>query len=77
MTSAQGDRDVIFFSGLEPVSRKSRELFGPEKPFVKVQPAYSILFEEQSWLSWLVRGFLSWRSPVRSSMTSTSASTFL
>ena len=24
-----------------PVSRKSRELFGPEKPFVKVRPAYS------------------------------------
>ena len=26
---------------LGPVSRKSRELFGPEKPFVKVRPAYS------------------------------------
>ena len=25
-----------------PVSRKSRELFGPEKPFVKVRPAYSV-----------------------------------
>ena len=24
------------------VSRKSRELFGPEKPFVKVRPAYSV-----------------------------------
>ena len=33
-------------------------------------------FKEQSWLSWLVRGFLSERSPVRSSVTSTSASTF-
>ena len=28
-------------SGQGPVSRKSRELFGPEKPFVKVRPAYS------------------------------------
>ena len=25
-----------------PVSRKSRELFGPKKPFVKVRPAYSV-----------------------------------
>ena len=25
-----------------PVSRKSRTLFGPEKPFVKVRPAYSV-----------------------------------
>ena len=24
------------------VSRKSRELFGPEKPFVKLRPAYSV-----------------------------------
>ena len=24
------------------VSRKSRELFGPEKPFVRVRPAYSV-----------------------------------
>ena len=24
-----------------PVSRKSRELFGPEKPFVKLRPAFS------------------------------------
>jgi len=29
-------------SDLGPVSRKSRELFGPEKLFVKVRPAYSI-----------------------------------
>ena len=28
--------------GLWPVSRKSRELFGPEKPFVKLRPAYSV-----------------------------------
>ena len=26
----------------EPVSRKSRKLFGPEKQFVKLQPAYSV-----------------------------------
>ena len=25
-----------------PVSRKSRKLFGPEKPFVKLRPAYSL-----------------------------------
>ena len=25
-----------------PVSRKSRELFGPEKPFVKLRPVYSV-----------------------------------
>ena len=25
-----------------PVSRKSRELFGPEKPFGKLRPAYSV-----------------------------------
>ena len=25
-----------------PVSRKSRKLFGPEKPFVKLPPAYSV-----------------------------------
>ena len=29
-------------SALGPVSRKSRELFGPEKPFVKLRPAYSV-----------------------------------
>ena len=28
-------------SSLGPVSRKSRKLFGPEKPFVKLRPAYS------------------------------------
>ena len=27
---------------LGPVSRKSRELFGPEKPFVQLRPAYSV-----------------------------------
>ena len=27
---------------LGPVSRKSRELFGPEKPFVKLRPAFSV-----------------------------------
>ena len=30
------------FSDLGPVSRKSRKLFGPEKPFVKLRPAYSV-----------------------------------
>ena len=25
-----------------PVSRKSRELFGPEKPFIKLRPTYSV-----------------------------------
>ena len=27
---------------LGPVSRKSREFFGPEKPFEKLRPAYSV-----------------------------------
>ena len=25
-----------------PVSRKSRKIFGPEKPFVKLRPVYSV-----------------------------------
>ena len=29
-------------SDLAPVSRTSRELFGPEKPVVKLRPAYSV-----------------------------------
>ena len=33
---------IQYFTELGPVSRKSRELFGPEKPFDKVRPAYSI-----------------------------------
>ena len=32
----------MFFPELGPVSRKSRKLFGPEKPFVKLWPAYSV-----------------------------------
>ena len=28
--------------GMGPVSRKSRKLFGTEKPFVKLRPAYSV-----------------------------------
>ena len=31
---------VVPFQG--PVTRKSRELFGPEKPFVKLRPVYSV-----------------------------------
>ena len=30
------------YEPLGPVTRKSLELFGPEKPFVKVRPAYSV-----------------------------------
>ena len=30
------------FPGQGPVSRKSRELVGPEKPFVRLRPAYSV-----------------------------------
>ena len=30
------------FAVLGPISRKCRELFGPEKLFVKLRPAYSI-----------------------------------
>ena len=33
---------AIMVDDLGPVSRKSRELFGPEKPFVIVRPAYSV-----------------------------------
>ena len=33
---------ACLFSTLGPVSRKSRKLFGPEKPFVKLRPAYSV-----------------------------------
>ena len=33
---------LLDISDQGPVSRKSRELFGPEKPFVKLRPAYSI-----------------------------------
>ena len=29
-------------SGLASVSQKTRKLYGPEKPFVKLQPAYSV-----------------------------------
>ena len=37
---------------LGPVSRKSRKLFGPEKPFVKLRPAYSVKLV----FSYVVRG---------------------
>ena len=35
---------VVHYQGsvLGPVSRKSRKLFVPEKPFVKLPPAYSV-----------------------------------
>ena len=36
----------------EPVSRKSRKLFGPEKPFVKLRPANSVKLV----FSYVVRG---------------------
>ena len=32
----------MFLPELGPVSRKSRKLFGREKPFVKLRPAYSV-----------------------------------
>ena len=32
----------MLISPLEPVSRKSRKLFGPEKPFVRLQAPYSL-----------------------------------
>ena len=32
---------ILLNSSLGPVSRKPRKLFGPEKPFVKLRPAYS------------------------------------
>ena len=48
-------RRLTFLSNFEhlgPVSRKSRELFGPEKPVVKLQPAYS----EKLVFSYVVKG---------------------
>ena len=39
-------------TGQEPVSRKSRKLLGPEKPFVKLRPAYSV----KPVLSYVVKG---------------------
>ena len=33
---------ICFFSDLGHVSRKSRKLFGPEKPFLKLRLAYSV-----------------------------------
>ena len=35
-------KGAYHFKGLGPVSRKSRKLFGPEKSFVKLRPAYSV-----------------------------------
>ena len=38
-------RNLVFLAavlGLRPVSRKSRKRFGPEKPFLKQSPAYSV-----------------------------------
>ena len=32
----------LWYSNQEPVSRKSRKLFGPGKPFVELRPAYSV-----------------------------------
>ena len=32
----------MFLPELGPVSRTSRKLFGPEKPFFKLRPAYSV-----------------------------------
>ena len=32
----------MFLRALGPVSRKSRKLFGPEKSFVKLRPAYAV-----------------------------------
>ena len=39
-SSSPVKKSVVLEQG--PVSRKSRELFGPEKPFVKSRPAYSV-----------------------------------
>ena len=39
---AYGGKRTIHGVDQGPVSRKPRELFGPENPFVKVRPAYSV-----------------------------------
>ena len=36
------NNQALEIGDLGPVSQKSRELCGPEKPFVKVRPAYSV-----------------------------------
>ena len=33
---------ILLLTDQGPVSRTSRELFGPEKPFIKLRPAYSV-----------------------------------
>ena len=42
----------VFVSAQGPVSRKSRKLFGPEKPFVKLRPANSV----KPFFSYFVKG---------------------
>ena len=43
MTLIKGDvHRCVLTCTLGPVSRKSRKLFGPEKPFVKLRSAYSV-----------------------------------
>ena len=42
MAPSIGPRSFGTFEEQGPVSRKSRKLFGPERPFVKLQPAYSV-----------------------------------
>ena len=36
------EEENVGFPALGPVSQKSRELCGHEKPFLKVRPAYSV-----------------------------------
>ena len=40
---------------LGPVSRKSRDLFGPEKPFVKLQSAFLFFLKSRSFYIFLIR----------------------
>ena len=42
MVTLISDNHASSNSGQGPVSRKSREVFCPEKPFVKTRPAYSV-----------------------------------
>ena len=47
-------KEKEYRSELGPVSRKSRKLFGPEKPFVKLRPAYSVKLV----FSYVVKGII-------------------
>jgi len=42
VATEMGPKSLETFEKQRPVFRKSRKLFGPEKPFVKLRLAYSV-----------------------------------